>query len=263
MKRWTKIMVLTLGALSLTSLPASSTAEALDPVTAIQRQLVKGKGVRIDDRRTFNGGGYGGWERFKPVKGIVGFGNGKVVATDLRDYNFAKSGLRNICIGKRAWQYEPKKLPKGKTWVTYPWECELRLQSGYVRFDAPAVFEAVLATTASKKPGNAYEGIATTYYEGAITLRQLWEVEPALRVGFDEEDGDRKIDWRLWIGKDQLVRRAWTKWRVPEPEALKGVSRGQGWFGYIHDVRYSEWGMKVAINPPSAAQTIDNKKVER
>jgi hypothetical protein len=78
--------------------------------------------------------------------------------------------------------------------------------------------------------------------------------------GTVDEHGEWKIDWRLWIGKNGLVRWAWSKWRQPEGEELKGVTNGQGWFGFVEDVRYSDWGMKVTIKPPPAGQTIDLDK---
>ncbi|GGP02135.1 hypothetical protein GCM10012278_08160 [Nonomuraea glycinis] len=61
-----------------------------------------------------------------------------------------------------------------------------------------------------------------------MTFRQLRDVRPEMREGTEDEYGEWKIDWRLWIGKDGLVRRAWSKWRQPEGEELKGAAYGQG-----------------------------------
>ncbi|MGW4406466.1 hypothetical protein ACWEJ6_20710 [Nonomuraea sp. NPDC004702] len=247
-------------------MPAYGAATADDPVAAIQRQLVDGHGVRITEYSTFNSGPVFGWERFKPTQGVVGFGAGKVVATDLWDHQLGEAGVRDICIGDREWEYDPKekRLPAGKKWVTFKWPCRLRLETGYLRLDRPAVLAAVLATTTSTKASGIYDGSPTTLHEGSITFRQLWKVRPDLRGDtLKDEHGEWGIDWRLWIGEDGLVRRAWSKWREPEGDKWKGATNGQGWFGYIHDVRYSDWGMKLTIKPPPTAQVIDSDKVKR
>ncbi|MEV1242694.1 hypothetical protein ACIBO2_23540 [Nonomuraea sp. NPDC050022] len=114
----------------------------------------------------------------------------------------------------------------------------------------------MLATTTTTKASGTYDGSPTTLRQGSITFRQLWDVAPDLRVGVKDDHGEWKIDWRLWIGEDGLVRRAWSKWRQPEGDKLKGATGGQGWFGFVEDVRYSDWGMKLTIKPPPAAQTI-------
>ncbi|GAA2211380.1 hypothetical protein GCM10009850_068390 [Nonomuraea monospora] len=244
--------------------PAVGAATAGDPVAAIQRQLVKGYGVRITEYDTFNSGRISGWERFKPTKGVVGFGDGKVAATDLWDFQLGVAGVRDICIGKRIWDYDPAdKLPNGKKWVTFKYPCVLRLQTGHLRLDEPKVLAAVLETTKTTKASDTYDGTPTTLHEGSISFRQLWNVRPELRDGsVKNEHADWEIDWRLWIGKDGLVRRAWSKWREPEGDKLKGLSDGQGWFGYVKDVRYSDWGMRLTIKPPPAAQTIAFDKLK-
>ncbi|MEV1242695.1 hypothetical protein [Nonomuraea sp. NPDC049750] len=94
------VVVLTLAGPALVGAPASDAATTDDPAAAIQRQLVKGHGVRTTRYTTFryttfNSGS--GWERFKPTKGVVGFGDGKVVATDLWDFQVRKAGVRDIC----------------------------------------------------------------------------------------------------------------------------------------------------------------------
>ena len=245
------IAALTLAASTLTGAPAASAGAAPDPVTAIQRQLVKGHGVRIDERDTFNSGL--DWDRLKPVKGVIGFGNGKVVATDMRDYNSAKHGTRSLCIGERGWTYDPKKLPKGKTWVTYKWPCKLTVGLDYIRLDEPASFKALLATTTSRQPAGTYDGTRTTLYQGTITFGQLNDAHPAKDISplSKPEYADWTVSWRLWIGQDGLVRRAWSKWREPKPEA----TTGQDWYGFVDDVRLSDWGVRADIQPPPRNRT--------
>ncbi|SEG96326.1 hypothetical protein SAMN05444920_109348 [Nonomuraea solani] len=264
MRRWTTFLTLTVTGLALLGVPAVGAAKAGDPVAAIQRQLVKGHGVRITEYSTFNSGPFLGWERFKPTKGVVGFGDGKVVATDLWHYQLGEAGVRDLCIGKRLWEYDPKDKPRnGKKWVTFKHPCVLRLETGYLRLDKPDVLAAVLATTTTTKASDTYDGSPTTLREGSISFRQLWNVRPELRDGtMENEHADWEIDWRLWIGQDGLVRRAWSKWREPEGEKWKGATDGQGWFGFVKDVRYSDWGIKLTIKPPPTAQTIALNKLK-
>jgi hypothetical protein len=259
MRKWTMVVVLALAGSALSGVPASGAAVAGDPSTAVKRQLVKGHGVRIVRNTTFNMGE--GWERFKPTKGVVGFGDGKVVATDVWKLQLGEAGVRHICIGRRNWEYNPKaKRPNGKKWSTIKERCDLRLKTGYLYVDSPDVLAAVLATTTTTKASGTYDGSPTTLHQGSMTFRQLWDVRPDMREGMEDEYGEWKIDWRLWISKDGLVRRAWSKWRQPEGEEFKGATDLQGWFGFVEDVRYSDWGMKVTIKPPPAGQTIDLEK---
>ncbi|MFI9559535.1 hypothetical protein [Nonomuraea endophytica] len=252
-------MGVTFAGTTLHGLPAPSaaaTGTAVDPVAAIQRQLVKGRGVRVVERNTFNSGD--GWRRFKPTQGLIGFGDGKVVATDL--VNHHRRSVREICIGKRRWEYDPaKKRSNGKKWVTFPvifaWQCQLRLEVGNLRLDEPDELAAVLATTTSKRPASTYDGVPTTLHQGVMSARQLWEARPEMHPEQRDVDyRDWPIEWRLWIGDDGLVRRTWVKWRQPEGR-FKGVTDGQGWFGFIDDIRYSDWGMRLTIKPPPPSQT--------
>ncbi|MER7502153.1 hypothetical protein AB0L05_10320 [Nonomuraea pusilla] len=186
------------------------------------------------------------------------------MATDLWHHQLGEAGVRDICIGNRLWEYDPKaKRPKGRKWVTFKHPCLLRLDVGHLRLDEPAVLAAVLATTTTTKASDTYDGSPTTLHQGSISFRQLWNVRPELRDSFvKDEHADWEIDWRLWIGKDGLVRRAWSRWREPEGDKWEGVTEGQGWFGFVEDVRYSDWGMKLTIKPPPAAQTIDFDKLK-
>ncbi|MFI6900587.1 hypothetical protein ACIBKY_04970 [Nonomuraea sp. NPDC050394] len=168
--------------------------------------------------------------------------------------------MRDICIGKHLWVHDPsQKRPKSKKWVTLseitPWMCKLHLEAGSLQLDKPDVLAAVLATTASEQPSATYDGVSTTLHQGVMSFRQLWAVRPELHPEpRDGEYGEWPIEWRLWIGTDGLVRWVWVKWRQPEGR-FKGGTGGQGWFGFIDDVRYSDWGTKLTIKPPPPSQT--------
>ncbi|WP_346111066.1 hypothetical protein [Nonomuraea maheshkhaliensis] len=259
-------MTLTVTGLALPGAPAVGATKvgAGDPVAAIQRQRVKGHGVRITEYRTLNSDAISGWGRFEPVKGAVGFGDGKVVASDFWDHQLGEAGVRLVCIGERLWECDPKtKRPKGKRWVAIKEPCVSRLETGNLRLDEPAVLAAVLVTTTTTKASDAYDGSPTTLHEGSISFRQLWNVRPELRgSSVRDAHADWEIDWRLWIGKDGLIRRAWSKWREPLPDEVKHLGAGQEWMGLVKDVRYSDWGMKLTIKPPPAAQTIASGRLK-
>ncbi|MEU7003710.1 hypothetical protein [Nonomuraea sp. NPDC046570] len=115
------------------------------------------------------------------------------------------------------------------------------------------ILKAVLATTRTRSPA----GGGTTRYEGTITLGQLAEVTPwlrsALRGVFDREDKKSKILWRLWIGKDQLVRRGWTSYTQPGPRGTDvNVHK-------VIDMRLTGWGGKVKIKTPPTAQVVPGR----
>ncbi|MEU8320652.1 hypothetical protein AB0C33_20040 [Nonomuraea sp. NPDC048881] len=263
------LAVLLVTASTVTAGPVVRADAVSDPADAIQRRLVPGHGVKIVQRTRVNW--FGSWSTHKPVRGVVGFGKGKIVATDLTNYNLGRHGIRNICIGKRGYQLyaEPdpdQPLPPGKSWVTYEWPCRLVLKSGHhVSLSDPATLRAVLATTARKRPAGVYDGVRTTLHEGAITFAQLHKVNPAMRIGFRSkptgEYASWKVSWRLWIGRDQLVRRAWSAWREPNDSRDKSATENP-YYAFEEDLRLSNWGMKADIQPPPADETVSSEELD-
>ncbi|MGN9843682.1 hypothetical protein ACTMTI_36710 [Nonomuraea sp. H19] len=243
--------------------PAAQAEAVLDPADAIQRQFVPGHGVKIVERSQMFM--LGSWSSVKPVRGVVGFGKGKIVATDMRDPNIGLRGTRNICIGKQGYEWYVKQdpddpLPPGKTWVAYDWPpCQLDLKSGHVSLRDPATLKAVLATTKDTRAGGVYDGVRTTLYQGTITFAQLRKVNPDMSIGFRSKPTGKyagwKVSWRLWIGGDQLVRRAWSTWREPN-DARNRAPYEEPYVGFVEDLRLSDWGMKVHIKPPPAEETV-------
>lgn len=257
-----------MAASAVTAGPALRADAVVDPAGAIQRQLVPGHGVKIVERsRMFM---FGSWSTVKPVRGVVGFGKGKIVATDMKNPNLGLRGTRNICIGKRGYesyvQRDPDDpLPPGKTWFTYDRPpCRLVLKSGFVDLADQDTLRAVLATTTDKRPAGVYDGVRTTLYQGTITFAQLGKAKPNLRIGFRSKPtgkhGTWKVSWRLWIGGDQLIRRAWSSWREPNdgPNKSPGDDR---YYAFVDDLRLSDWGMKVDIKPPPADETVSSEEL--
>ncbi|MFD1940040.1 hypothetical protein ACFSKW_52145 [Nonomuraea mangrovi] len=211
------------------------------------------------------------WTAVKPVRGVVEFGKGTIVATDMRNPNLARYGTRNICIGKRGYESYVKPdpddpMPPGKTWVTYEWPCQLVLKSGfYLSLSDPVTLRAVLATTTRRRPAGIYDGVRTTLHEGVITFAQLYKANPDMRIGYHRrrpignEYAGWKVSWRLWIGGDQLVRRAWSTWRDPNDGPGRSAS-GPPYDVYAEDLRLSDWGKKVHIKPPPAEETVASEE---
>jgi hypothetical protein len=263
------VVALLATASTVTAGPAVRADAVMDPASAIQRQLTPGHGVKIVQRGRFNW--RGSWSTHKPVRGVVGFGKGKIVATDRTDFNLGRHGIRNICIGKRGYQLNAKPdpdqpLPPGKSWVTYKWPCQLVLKSGHhVSLSDPATLRAVLATTARKRPAGVYDGVRTTLYEGTITFAQLHKVNPGMRIGFRSKPtgtyASWKVSWRLWIGQDQLVRRAWSAWREPNDTPDRSASE-KPYYAFEEDLQLSDWGMKADIQPPPADKTVSSEELD-
>ncbi|MEV4018867.1 hypothetical protein AB0J35_51095 [Nonomuraea angiospora] len=247
--------------------PAVRADTVVDPTGAIQRQLVPGRGVKIVERSRMYM--FGEWSSVKPVRSVVEFGKSTIVARDTKDPNLGLRGTRNLCIGKRNYQWDVKRdpedrLPPGKSWVSFDDDlCPSRLvlKSGYVDLAHAATLNAVLATTTVRRPAGVYDGVGTTRYEGSITFAQLAKAKPGLRISFRSKAtgtyGDWKVSWRLWIGSDQLVRRAWSSWREPN-DSLDRTAAEDPYYAFVDDLRLSDWGMKVHITPPPADQTVSS-----
>ena len=242
-------------------------ADALEyPVAAIQRQFVKGHGVKYFEIASFNADGNSsevfnsdgkGWETSRQ-SGVMGFDEGKVVANDETFYRRFGDNDQYIYLNGRVYDYSPDD-PRlsGKSWLSGKWDVPLTLGTERVRLNDPAVFRAVLATTASKRTGGVYDGVRTILYEGAITFAQLHRADPGMVFGFGgDPTGEHaawKVSWRLWIGPDQLVRRIWSSWNDPNTEDNPAFAKV---VPNITDVYLSGWGMKADIEPPPADQTV-------
>ncbi|MEO3800141.1 hypothetical protein [Nonomuraea sp. B1E8] len=248
---------------TLTAGQAAHADAEVDPAGAVQSQLVPGHGVKVvQHSRMFM---FGRWSSVKPVRGVVGFGKGKIVATDMKNPNLALRGTRNICVGKLGYESYVKRdpedpLPPGKTWVSYDWPpCQLVLKSGFVDLADQDTLRAVLASTTGRRPAGVYDGVRTTLYQGSITFAQLDKAKPGLRIGFRTKPtgkyGTWKVSWRLWIGGDQLVRRAWSSWREPN-DSLDRSAGDDAYYAFEEDLRLSNWGMKAHIKPPPADETV-------
>ncbi|GAA2211376.1 hypothetical protein GCM10009850_068350 [Nonomuraea monospora] len=188
------------------------------------------------------------------------FGKGKVVAADViyRDSK-AKPESRVIRFPDRWYtrEYPPKEsLPDGKPWFLYPGPPnDLTLACGPIELSHPATLKAVLATATVKRPAGTYDKVRTTFYQGRITLGELYKANSAFRVPVNAkpvgEYAKIPVTWKLWLGKDQLVRRCRSSYA--RPIIVPGMHSDER-FRHTEDIRLSSWGTKANIQPPPTDQ---------
>lgn len=255
MRRWIATMAITL-ALSPVVAGFGTTAHAriapLDPVSALKRQLVENRGVKISNvhTTTVEGETLKFWE-----KGVAEFGKGKIIATDITyDSELRESPARVITFAGRSYRKD-KALVKVKGWLLSEGK-EIRpaLKASWIEIANPVVLKAVLATTEVKRPAGVYDGTRTTLYQGTITFGELCKASLDFPFSLDDKprgaDAKIKVAWQLWLGEDQLVRRALGTWsRTPQ-------GRDEPTYSYFRDTRVTGWGAKTHITPPPADEVV-------
>ncbi len=259
MRRWIATTTVMLTMLPMLSGPATVAHAGLapaDPVEALKRQLVANHGVRMTNvhTTTLEGEKLKFWE-----KGVAEFGKGKIIATDITyDSEMRTTPTRLITFDGR--QFRKDKKGKIKSWVvsTYK-DTKPELDVSWLKIADPAVLKAVLATTRVKRPAGRYDGTRTTLYQGTITWGQL--VKAGAEFPFNisrnwkptEKEAQIKVEWRLWLGTDQLLRRA-VGW------FSRKTSDGDGPYTYVHDTRVTGWGSTIHVTPPPADEVITEKE---
>jgi hypothetical protein len=226
---------------------ASAPAQAApkDPVKAVKAQLVAGHGVRFS-------------ETIKKVKdgtssvvvrrsGTLGFGKGKVVASDVTGTFASGKGdkpERTITIGRTSWTsggLYRSGLPKGKTW----YKQSSALAGGAVTALVTQVVDPAEPSTLAALVKKGKRG--KSGYSGTITFKELGKVSRSFRADkptFAAPDADIRYD--LTLDGKGLPSRLSTSWEA----AMLGADRT-----YKVETRYKGWGAKVSIKPPPAAKT--------
>jgi hypothetical protein len=148
-------------------------------------------------------------------------------------------------------------LPEGKTWIRLP-EPTLSpvLAAGqYVNTLDPRTLKAVLATTKTKGYGGTVDGTTTTVYCGSITLGRLFASSPELKKQLAAgKAGKNLINWKLWIGADNLVRRVTSS----AHEKIK-IGKSSVDMAMTSDTRFTGWGSEITITAPPADEVADAK----
>ncbi|MGV9775852.1 hypothetical protein [Streptosporangium sp. NPDC003464] len=260
MRRWiATIAVAVTASVAVTGLGTAVDAQTTPagPVDALRRQLVENRGVTMAEVTTWWREGERNSFRQKTR---AEFGKGTVTATDVRDVagsNVPEPPARFLTFKGRTYcQGWICPAPEGKTWVLFYEDEETRpfLTAGGIDLGDPAALQAVLATTEANRPGGVYDGTRTTIHQGAITYAQLYKASPGFRDEYGGKpptgrDAKVKISWRLWLGKDQLVRRVQASWN-------EWVANGANVRDFhVVDARLTGWGAELDIPAPSADET--------
>ncbi|MDP9862927.1 MULTISPECIES: hypothetical protein [Streptosporangium] len=249
--------------------PAAQIAQT-DPVSALKSQFRTHRGVKLAENSKIIGEGKNNRAIFSRRNGVLEFGKQGVVASDLTEkftLPGAEKELKNLFGPSRTLMvkgvsyisggFYGDALPEGKEW--------LRVKGGAVVAGnpaqqivnplEPATLKAALAHTTAKRPGGTWDGTRTVVHSGTITLGELYKVSPTVRALLGAKPSAKSatlpVSWKLYLGPDQLVRRAVSSWT----QSLRGLTSLD--MTYLNDSRYSGWGVKSAIKAPSAAQVAD------
>ncbi len=226
------------------------------PVDALKRRFVENRGVKMAEVFTvtrWDGEKLNFW-----TKGAAEFGEGGITATDMTfrsDFKLFGGPVRQIVFEGRKYVRD-RALPEGKSWLLYKDKgFHPVLDAYWIKLADPVMLKAVLATTEAKRPAGVYDGTRTTLYQGTITLGELYRASTEPPVMIEEkptgQEAKIEISWRLWLGEDQLVRRAWGSWSEPRRKTRRS---------YVLDARLTGWGARTDITPPAAdsVMTPDN-----
>ncbi len=241
-----------------------SQARPLDPAAALRKAFVPGHGVRFASSGTIDVGGMATVK--SSAKGRLAFGRSGVTASDVtartdygalldEDLKGANKPTRTITVGRTAYVNGgvfSSLFPEGKKWLRTPAKGAADVLGNNGEFINPLdgrALKAVLATTKAKGAGGVVNGARTTLYRGAITLKQLAEVEPSLKKGLSASEAKSVVDWKMWVGGDQLVRKVQTsltltlryKKTTMEVDARNVIS-------------FVGWGSRVTVKAPPKSQ---------
>lgn len=259
MRLW--VLALTITCVAAVVPPSAPAETRLDPVAALRVQLASGTGVTATRVTIFTEPG----EKPNTYRdsGVHRLANGEVVASETLNRTDGTYWIRRIDFKDRYYEQhrdQYRYLPAGKSWSIIEVKQSLALTCGHLRLSHPATLKALLSGATGKRPAGVHDGTRTTLYEGVITLGELTEVDPDVRIGRNRPTGaylQVRINWQLWTGQDQLIRRCHSSSWQP---GLLG--EGEDTFDPVQevvDVRLSRWGHAADIRPPAADQvaTLD------
>ncbi|WP_049566671.1 hypothetical protein [Nonomuraea sp. SBT364] len=217
-----------------------------DPVAAVKKQLVAGKGVSFTDTTTLVR--EDGSEPFMKRKGKLMFGKGRIAAADMATTYDAKKpdelfkDDRTIVVGKTAYvsgdMYE-KDLPGDTTWRRSKHAALSSWFAQPINPVEPATLKKLLARAERTSNG----------YRGTITFDQLKKVSPWFRTSIPVfMEGGTKVSWRLTVSRSGV------------PQRLTSSYSGEGLVGAWQDITVKQdttfrgWGAKVSIKAPPAGE---------
>ncbi|WP_433351620.1 hypothetical protein ACQP25_01155 [Microtetraspora malaysiensis] len=266
MKRLSVVVVLGMLAVLLTDTGTALAASAVNPIQALRRQFVAGRGVLVSEtsRTTIKGSKQ---TYIRRTTGTVGFGKSGVVGNDLTskmkiipglkatltdaEVEAMSTPIRAVNVGRYTYvqglNWGP--MPEGTTWIRFGknnthWGSYGQRGDQLVDILNPARLKAVISKAASLRSGE-YRGTLMTPEDLHIGLGQ--------RMNPDKY----KISFRLFISKDGLPVRWITQYEAmeyvldPDGKLIRKPSTK------VVDTRYHHWNAKVRIVAPPASEVVD------
>ncbi|GAA4939434.1 hypothetical protein HD597_009105 [Nonomuraea thailandensis] len=274
MKRILTGVALVTTAALVTATPALAAAPK-DPVVAVKKQLVAGKGVKFTERTTVDDGSMR--EVFLRRSGTLQFGKSGIAASDITGkLNISASDLqgldesgenaelasmlkamaqpeRTIRIGTTSYlsgNIWALQMPEGKTWFKAP----KGPTGGFLGTFGQPLNLAEPATLKTLLKGAKTTGSG---YTGKTLLGDLWKTSPWLRATWLDKPSAKAqktaISWRITVNKAGLPTRLVTTF----PMAALGAG-GKGTVSV--DTSYTGWGSAVSIKAPPAEEVTSKFK---
>ncbi|MFI7533385.1 hypothetical protein [Streptosporangium sp. NPDC049376] len=280
MKRY--IAGLACAAMAVVSVPALAStahAKAADPVAALKSKLVSGQGVTFVDKTKIYAKGQKSTIA-ADRKGVLQFGPSGVVASDQTGkYRIDEETLKMIeefsspgedgeedpfirlvkamtkpeqvvRLGKTTYVSGGafgEFIPEGKTWIRFPQDTLgiVGAVTQSVNAAEPTTLKALLAHATTKRAG---------FYAGKITWGELAKVSPWFRASqstaLTETAGKTVMNWKLYVGADQLPRRLTTSYTQGKRTTT------------VYDTVYSGWGSIVSIEAPEPETVAELKDLQ-
>ncbi|MFI6476650.1 hypothetical protein ACIBH1_01885 [Nonomuraea sp. NPDC050663] len=241
MKRFLIAVAIAAASALLTTGTAHAAPET--PLTALKKQYVEGRGVKIKETSfiELDGESLGSSNR---VTGVVGFGHKGVDSYDLTLRGASllsenSSKIQIIHVKGATYLKAPGTPDMPAGWVRYS-EAKVNFStSQLINIFDPKVLKKAIAAAKVRKPGE---------YRGTLPLKELAGSEVGGTLG------KAKVNYRIFFNGKKLIT------RVRSEMVLDfGVL---GSMNSITDTQYYEWGRKVKIQAPPKDQVTDAKDLE-
>lgn len=270
MKRLIAGIAVAAAAAVFTATPAQAAAPA-NPVQALRKQFVAGKGVKFTERTTMISGSRK--EIVVRRSGSLLFSKSGIAASDVTGrFNISKNDLpedapeillamakpeRTIRIGSTSYTSGgmfSAMLPEDKTWFKAPKGVPSSITGVYgqiINVAEPKTLAAVLKTA---KPGTGGT------YSGTISYGALYKVSPSLRAAMPVEPtmtaAKQPVTWKLTLNGKSLAERLVTSY--PAKTLDKSLKKEI----ISIDTRYVGWGSKITITAPPADEVTSKLDLE-
>ncbi|MEU4232430.1 hypothetical protein AB0F17_49730 [Nonomuraea sp. NPDC026600] len=275
MKRIIAGLALASAATLITAGPAQAApAAAKDPVAAVKKQFVAGKGVKFSERSTAIQGGRR--DIITRRTGSYQFSNSGVAASDIvgkfnvkalgpapaeddedaKAFKALSTPERTITVGKTSYMsggFWSQVLPEGKTWLKVPNAPFSGLTGVYgqpLNLTEAATIKTLIKGAKAAKGG----------YAGKITVGELRRISPSFRGNLllgtpSKKTAKVAISWKLTVDANGLPSRLVSTFSL----AALGVGAPES-AGLSVETLYSGWGSAVKITAPPADQVTDTPK---